>query len=77
MESPLHPLKDLFDQLGLPSDAASIDEYIATHRPRAQGVALHDAPMWTPAQAAFLRDAIEADADWAIPVESLTARLCR
>ena len=38
-------------------------------------VALADAPCWTPAQAAFLREEILEDADWAEVVDQLDARL--
>lgn len=76
MHASYHPLSELFDQLGLPSDPASIDLFIETHRPAAQGSTLPDAPIWTPAQAAFLSEAIASDDDWAIPAESLTQRLC-
>ena len=76
MNASYHPLSELFDQLGLPSDVASIDAFIGTHQPAARGCVLHEVPIWTPTQAAFLREAIAADADWAIPAESLTQRLC-
>lgn len=72
-----HPLRELFEQLGLPSTPAAIDAFIAQHRPAALGCALPDAPVWTAAQAAFLREAIAADADWALPAEWLSEALCR
>lgn len=72
-----HPLSELFDQLGLPSAPAEIDAFIERHRPTSLGCALPDAPVWTPAQAAFLREAIAADADWALPAEWLSNALCR
>lgn len=72
-----HPgLRDLFDQLGLPSGADAIESFIAHHRPQALGCALPEAPVWTPAQADFLREAIAADADWALPAEWLADALC-
>ncbi|MBP6900049.1 MAG: DUF2789 domain-containing protein [Burkholderiaceae bacterium] len=72
-----HPLAELFDQLGLASTPEAIDAFIAQHRPAAQGCALPEAPVWTPAQASFLREAIAADADWALPAEWLSDALCR
>jgi hypothetical protein len=50
MESPIHSLGDLFRQLGLPDDSASIEDFIATHRPLPAGVALADAPFWARAK---------------------------
>lgn len=75
METPFHRLPDLFRQLGLPDDAAAIDRFIATHRPLPAGVALCEAPFWTPTQAQFLREQIRADADWSELVDALAVRL--
>ncbi|NRF71850.1 DUF2789 domain-containing protein [Aquincola sp. S2] len=77
MESPIHRLGDLFRQLGLPDDPASIEDFIASHRPLPAGVALADASFWTPSQAEFLREEISDDADWAELVDSLGAMLSR
>ena len=75
MESPIHRLGDLFGQLGLPDDPASIESFIAAHRPLPAGVALADAAFWTPSQAQFLREEISDDADWAELVDSLGSLL--
>ncbi|MGL1832882.1 DUF2789 domain-containing protein [Rhodocyclaceae bacterium SMB388] len=75
METPLHSMRNLFAQLGLPSDQASIDEFIASHSPLPENMKLADAPFWTPSQAAFLRDEILEDADWAEVVDQLNASL--
>ena len=75
METPIHHLGDLFRQLGLPDDPASIEDFIAKHRPLPAGVALADAPFWSPSQAQFLQEEISDDADWAELVDSLGARL--
>lgn len=75
MEPPVHRFSDLFRQLGLPDDAASIERFIATHRPLPAGVALADAPFWNSSQAQFLREEIIDDADWAEVVDSLAAAL--
>lgn len=76
MEPSTHTVADLFAQLGLPSSPAEIEAFIAAHRPSSLGCALHEAPVWSPAQAGFLREAIEADADWALPAEWLFQALC-
>ena len=72
-----HRLQELFEQLGLPSAPEAIDAFITRHRPTSLGCALPDAPVWTPAQASFLREAIAADADWALPAEWLGQALCQ
>jgi len=75
MDTPLHRFHDLFSQLGLPSDEAAIQQFIATHAPLAAEIALADAAFWTPAQAQFLREALAQDADWAELVDQLNAAL--
>lgn len=75
METPMHSMNSLFDQLGLPSDEEAIERFIETHSPLAPGVLLADAPFWTPAQASFLREEIIEDADWAEVVDELNAQL--
>jgi len=72
-----HRLQELFEQLGLPSAPEAIDAFITRHRPTSLGCALPDAPVWTPAQASFLREAIAVDADWALPAEWLGQALCQ
>lgn len=68
-------LATLFAQLGLANDPASIDAFIAAHRPLPDDVALADASFWTPAQAAFLAEELQADADWAEVIDELNSEL--
>lgn len=75
MQPSFHPLTELFAQLGLPSDAGAIEAFLASHGPLPAGMALADAPFWTPAQAALLRDEVEGDADWAEVVDCLDVAL--
>lgn len=75
MESSLHTLNNLFAQLGLANNDAEIDNFIKTHSHLASYISLADAPYWTPAQAAFLREEILKDADWAEVIDQLNARL--
>lgn len=75
MESPIHTLPALFKQLGLADDPISIDRFITTHGPLAEDCQLADAPFWTPSQAAFLREEILEDADWAEVVDQLNLML--
>lgn len=75
MEAPMHSINNLFTQLGLAADDASIANFIQTHRAAATHVVLSEAVFWTPAQAAFLREEILKDADWAEVIEQLNAEL--
>ena len=75
MEPSVHSLRNLFEQLGLPGGAAEIERFVATHRPLAAATALADAPFWSVAQAQFLREEIEDDADWAEVVDQLNLML--
>lgn len=75
MELPNKDLSTLFEQLGLPSDAASIDNFIATHRPLPNHVKVSEAPFWSDAQGAFLKEQLMDDAEWAPIVDELNVRL--
>lgn len=66
METPVHDLTALLKQLGL----NSLDSLLA-HAPLAESISLADAPFWTPAQAALLREQLVADADWAELIDQL------
>ena len=71
MERPVHKMSNLFAQLGLANDDAAIARFIATHRPLAEAVKLHEADFWSPSQASLLCEAIRDDADWAEVVDEL------
>lgn len=75
MELPNKDMSTLFEQLGLPSDPSSIDNFIAQHAPLPNGVRLADAPFWSDAQRAFLVDEWVEDAEWAPVVDELNVRL--
>jgi hypothetical protein len=75
MESSLHTINNLFAQLGLGSSETEIENFIKTHNHLASYITLADAPYWTPAQAAFLKEEILKDADWAEVIDQLNARL--
>lgn len=60
MDSPLHDMRALFLPLGLPDQPEDIQAFIETHRRVPQGIPLPEADFWTPAQAAFLREAGES-----------------
>ncbi len=73
IEFPRFP--ELFAQLGLDDDVASIRAFIASHSPLPGDVRLEDAPFWTPAQARMLRESLVEDADWAEVVDRLNLAL--
>ena len=75
MHNTQYTLGHLFAQLGLPAEAQQIEDFITARRPLANGVALYRAPFWSPAQRAFLKEEIIEDAEWALVIEELNARL--
>ncbi|MBS1189245.1 MAG: hypothetical protein H6R10_1037 [Rhodocyclaceae bacterium] len=75
MEMGIPSLNDLFAQLGLPSGPADIERFIATHSPLPESLKLDEAPFWSPSQAAFLREEILEDSEWAELIEGLNVRL--
>lgn len=75
LESDAPDMTLLFEQLGLDSQPDDIEAFVAAHRPLAAGTELADAPFWSPAQSAFLNEAVERDGRWAIVVDDLDARL--
>jgi hypothetical protein len=77
MESPVHTLTALFQQLGLPADSAGLEAFVSRHAPLMESLALADAPFWSASQAAFLREQIDEDADWAEVVDQLDLLLRR
>ncbi|PWB30688.1 DUF2789 domain-containing protein [Pseudomonas sp. SDI] len=77
MEAPTHSFAALFKQLGLPDDPQGIDQFITSHSPLKGDIKLVDAPFWSDAQRAFLRDSIQEDADWALMFDQLNEALRR
>lgn len=75
MDMSLHRFTELFAQLGLSSDEASIRGFIKAHAPLAPDLALAEAPFWSASQAAFLREEIGRDAEWAEVVDRLSLAL--
>jgi hypothetical protein len=75
MDQAVHHFHGLFAQLGLPHDDVGISAFLAANSPLARHHQLADAPFWTPAQAAFLREALQQDSDWAELADQLSAAL--
>jgi len=75
MEQPRHDLADLFKQLGLHDSDEAIDQFVAKHSGIGRSLNLHEADFWNPAQAAFLQQVKDEDADWIEIVDHLDAML--
>lgn len=75
MDASFHRFAELFAQLGLPSEEAEIRAFIEAHRPLPADVQLGDAPFWTPAQRALIKEQWRADADWAEVIDQLNLAL--
>ncbi len=70
-----HTFTDLFKQLGLPSDAMSIDAFLKLRRPLASSTRVEDAPFWSLSQRHFLKEQLASDADWAEQIDRLSLAL--
>ncbi len=75
MDTTRHTLTTLFEQLGLASDQASIEEFIAKYSPLPAEIALQDAPFWSGSQSNFLEEGLEDDSDWAEVIDELDAQM--
>ncbi len=73
MDTSNHTFSTLFEQLGLPSDKQSIEDFIAKHSPLPSEIALQDAPFWSESQSHFLEEGLEDDSDWAEIIDELDA----
>ncbi|MEP1216758.1 MAG: DUF2789 domain-containing protein [Marinobacter sp.] len=73
MDTSNHTFSTLFEQLGMPSDKQSIEDFIARHSPLPSEVALQDAPFWSESQSHFLEEGLEDDSDWAEIIDELDA----
>ncbi len=74
MELTTPTLATLFEQLGLNSDQANIDEFVKNHQ-LSDDVKVSEADFWTPPQARFLKEELREDADWAPVVDELNVLL--
>ncbi|MFQ6371279.1 DUF2789 domain-containing protein [Shewanella sp. YIC-542] len=71
-----HQMTALFQQLGLESDETAIRDFFERHY-LPQDVMLADAPFWTPAQRAFLKESLACDDQWATIIDHMDASLRR
>lgn len=70
-----HSITSLFEQLGIGDSEEDINRFINRFAPIPSAVELHEAHCWNQAQAAFLKQAKEEDADWAEVVDQLNVML--
>lgn len=70
-----HDMPELFKQLGLGSSDEEMKQFVTQNRQRRDTALLHEASFWNKSQAAFLKQAIEEDADWAEIVDQLDVML--
>ncbi|WGV22744.1 DUF2789 domain-containing protein [Pseudomonas putida] len=75
MEKPIHPLSEIFKQLGLSDDPVDIDRFITTHSPLDDDIKLVDAPFWNDSQRDFLKEKYIADDDWIPMIDQLNEAL--
>ncbi len=75
MENINHTFTELFKQLGLPSDAVSIDTFLKLRCPLASSTRVEDAPFWSLSQHHFLNEQLTNDADWAELIDQLNLAL--
>ena len=68
-------MSSLFKQLGELHDDVGIANFIATHGCLSGDTHLHEAGVWSPSQASFLREALLQDAAWAPVVDVLNATM--
>lgn len=75
METPLHSIVSLFDQLGLNSTEEGVNNFINKNGKLLGNIELHKADFWNTSQANFLKQALDEDADWVEIVNQLDAML--
>ena len=74
---PARTMTQLFKQLGLSSDEASMALFLSQHDGVCRECGLVQAPIWSDSQRNFLTEAIAQDSEWSMPAEALLAALSR
>lgn len=74
MDTDLHTMQTLFQQLGLPSNETSINAFFSNYHLPAS-IPLENAAFWSAAQAQFLHEALEYDSDWSEIVDQMNSQL--
>lgn len=68
-------MHDLFTQLGLDASDEGIDKFIEDHKGMNKSRHIEEAPFWNASQCAFLKQAIDEDAEWVVIIDDLNAQL--
>lgn len=71
----MHTMSTLFEQLGLPSQEADIESFIAEHKLQNNNIHLAKADFWSPAQQGFLEESLIEDSVWSEVVDQLDVLL--
>ena len=74
MDMTQHTMENLFLQLGLDNSEEAIEQFIKQHDLH-ENVKLENAYFWSPAQAAFIKECLALDSDWAEVVDQLNVQL--
>jgi len=69
MENMNQTFTELFKQLGLPSDAMSIEAFLKLRHPLAAATRVEDAPFWSLSQRHFIKEQLASDTDWAEQID--------
>ena len=75
MESNHTKMQDLFAQLGLANDQASIDKFVSDNGGLARKTHIENAAFWSKPQAEFIKNALAEDAEWAELIDQLNTLL--
>ncbi|WP_018982025.1 DUF2789 family protein [Salinimonas chungwhensis] len=68
-------MEDLFTQLGLDSSEEGMEAFIQKHKGMNNSRHIEEAPFWNESQVAFLKQAIDEDAQWVMLIDDLNAQL--
>jgi len=71
----MRTISELFKQLGLPGDTASVDAFVEKHGPLMEDSPLDSASFWRQSQRDFIKEKFEEDADWVFAIDELNLRL--
>ena len=74
MDTTSNTLEELFHQLGLEADEASITTFVQQHK-ITEEIPLHKAAFWSVAQAQFIRESWCEDSDWVVVIDQLNTLL--
>lgn len=75
MDTSTHLIDSLFLQLGLPNSKSEIAQFIKAHQGIPANIPLWEAEFWSISQAAFIKESIEQDSDWAEAVDHMDVQL--